>query len=237
MFGVILFVLSAVARAQWSTDLFVQSVHLHKFDNTIMQGFVHVKHPWKNIEPYAGVWFDQDTKTGKKEAYTDAQVSPVVGVKTQLFGASFVPSRAFSELRFVQRTVTFPDERAHSDWEARVGLLGYDFITPKAPFFFEHYYALFYTRLYDDRVILQGWTRQGIRQWEHADIFNEILVDTFDQSRGRDATIDWRPGVRVLGVVGQLNVQLLHQYLHHFSNLAFAGRSEQRTTLVLGASW
>jgi len=225
------------ARAQWSTDLFVQTVHLHKFDDTILQGFVHVKHPWKDVEPYAGVWFDQDTKTGPKEAFTDAQVAPLIGVRSQLFGATLLPSRAFSELRFVQRTVNFPDERAHRDWEARAGLLGYDFLYQLRPVFFEHYYALFYTRMYDDRVILQGWSRQGIRQWEHVDVFNEFLVDTFDQSRGRDATFDWRPGVRLVGQVGELRWQIIHQYLHHFSNLAFAGRSEQRSTLVLGASW
>lgn len=237
MFVFLLLFFPNLVQAQWTSETFFQVVHLHKFDDTILQGFVHTGKDVGPVRVYGGVWIDQDTKTGKKEAYTDAQVSPLLGAKGPLWLKNILPSRAFTELRYVQRTVTFPDERPHSDWEARAGLLGYDFVPFKSPFFLEHYYALFYSRMYDDRLLLQGWTRQGLRFAEHFDVFNEFLADTFDQSRGQDATVDLRPGVRLHWRQGTFSAAVLHQYIHHFSNLAFAGRSEQRTTLVVGHSW
>lgn len=232
--AILIFLALPSAQAQWTSELFMQTVHLHKFHDTIAQGFVHTGKDVGQLRVYGGVWFDQDTKTGRKEAFTDAQISPLAGVRSQLFFEKWLPSRAFGEFRFVQRTVNFPDKRTHQDWEARAGFLGYDFVSFNSPFFLEHYYALFYTRIYGGRILLQGWQRQGLRFWEHFDVFNDVMVDTFDQTRGRDGTLDLRPGVRLFWRGQVTSVQLLHQYVHHFANIAFAGRNEHRTTLVLG---
>lgn len=228
--------LPLVARAQWQSESFVQGVHLHKFDNTILQGFVHTQreHSWGMA--YVGAWFDQDQKTTGQGVFTDSQVSPLIGLKSQLLAEQFVPSRLFVEIRAVLRTEAFPDQRDRFAGEARGGLLGYDRLNPTSYLFFEHYYALFYTHLYNSRVIFQGWSKQGV-SFGNWDLFNEIFVDTFDFTRGQDATTDLRPGVRWSLRREKFTLQLLHQYLHHFSNLNFAGRSEQRSTLVFGVQF
>lgn len=221
------------ARAQWLTESFIQAVHLHKFDNTIVQGFVHTQreHSWG--APYVGVWFDQDQKTAADGVFTDSQVAPVLGVKTTPFAMTVLPTRFFAELRGVVRTEDFPDDRDRSAIEGRLGALGYDKILFQHPLFLEHYYALFYTHLYGSRVILQGWSKQGV-SYKSFDLFNEVFVDTFDFTRGQDATIDLRPGLRWTYQRKGFTLQALHQYLYHFSNLSFAGRNEHRTTLVVG---
>ncbi len=219
--------------AQWQTESFMQGVHLHKFDNTILQGFVHTQrvHSWG--VPYVGVWFDQDQKTAGRGVFTDSQVAPLIGLKSKVYAQDILPTRVFAELRAVVRTEAFPDNRQRFTGEARGGLLGYDKFNPTSYFFLEHYYSLFYTHLYNSRVIFQGWSKQGFNygSW---DLFNEVFADTFDFTRGQDATVDLRPGVRWSLRGEKFTLQLMHQYLHHFSNLNFAGRSEQRSTLVLG---
>ncbi len=225
--------ISLTASAQWRTESFMQAVHLHKFDNTIVQGFVHTQreHSWG--APYFGVWVDQDQKTSGQGVFTDSQVSPLMGVKTIPYVQDILPTRLFAEFRAVVRTEDFPDKRQRFTGEARTGLIGYDKLNVTSFVFFEHYYSLFYTHLYNSRVILQGWSKQGIN-YDSWDIFNEVFFDTFDFTRGQDATFDLRPGVRWSLRGEKFTLQLMHQYLHHFSNLNFAGRSEQRSSLVVG---
>jgi hypothetical protein len=229
----ILFFHSNTTLAHWQTESFTQAVHLHKFDNTIVQGFVKTQrvHSWG--APYVGVWFDQDQKSASQGVFTDSQVSPLLGFKTNSYAEDILPSNFFVEFRAVLRTEVFPDQRQRFTGEGRGGILGYDKFNPNSYFFLEHYYALFYTHLYNSRVIFQGWSKQGfsVGSW---DVFNELFADSFDFTRGQDATLDLRPGVRWSLRGEKFTLQLMHQYLHHFSNLNFAGRSEQRSTLVLG---
>jgi hypothetical protein len=223
------------SQASWKSESFFQVVHLHKFDNTIVQGFIHAQKPWAQGEFYLGAWIDQDQKTGMKEVYTDAQVAPLVGFRSQVLASKWLPSRWFAEGRALLRTEDFPDQRARGDWELRFGLLGYDLLE-KQKFFLEHYYAAFYTRLYGDRVIFQGWSRQGI-SYKSFDLFHEFFLDTFDFTRDQDATFDLRPGIRWSYRKEAMTLQLIHQYLHHLSNLKFAGRNEHRTSLVFARQW
>lgn len=224
---------SGSALSQWQTESFMQAVHLHKFDNTIVQGFVHTQreHSWGI--PYVGVWFDQDQKTPGGGVFTDSQVSPLVGLKTNIYAQNILPTRLFVEFRAVVRTEDFPDERQRFTGEARTGLLGYDKLNLKSFLFLEHYYALFYTHLYNSRVIFQGWSKQGV-SYHSWDLFNEFFIDTFDFTRDQDATVDLRPGIRWSLRREKYTLQLMHQYLYHFANLNFAGRTEHRSTVVLG---
>jgi len=119
-------------------------------------------------------------------------------------------------------------------YDVRGGLVGYGYQSWNS-FFFENYYAFFYTRLYGERFIFQGWSKKGIRVLNHLDLFNEFLADTFDLTRDTDSTFDARPGVRLEYRMKGAVIQLLHQWIYHFSNIKFSGRSEQRSTLVLAA--
>lgn len=219
-----------------SVELYSQTVFLHKFRNPISQNRLSVFKSSQNshYEPYAGVWWDHDRKSDSEETFTDAQVSPFAGLRSKIWGPSVLSSRAFGEARFVHRTKAFADERAKNTYEIRGGFLGYGLHHFTERFFIENYYALFYTRLYDSRIIFQGWLRQGADLGLGFDIFNEIFFDTFDQTRGRDGTLDLRPGIRFQKKFSSGAIQLLHQRLHHFSNLDFSGRNESRTTLVVG---
>ena len=235
-----LLILTVSARgSEFSTELYSQTVYLHRFENPITQNRLSVVRSSQNshIEPYAGVWWDHDRKTNGDEAFTDAQVAPHIGARSKIFGPSFLSSRIFGEGRYVYRTKAFPDDRVRSTYELRGGLLGYGLHDFRNQMFVENYYALFYTRLYENRVIFQGWLRQGIRLPFDFDIFNEIFFDTFDQTRGRDGTLDLRPGLRFQKNFKSGGVQLIHQRLHHFTNLEYAGRNESRTTLVVGWYW
>lgn len=228
--------LSQRAHSQWKTESFMQGVHLHKFDNTILQGFVHAQreHSWGT--PYVGVWFDQDQKTSAQGVFTDSQASPLIGVKTKPYVQDVLPTMLFVEFRAVMRTEDFPDGRERFTGEARAGLLSYDKLNLTSFVFLEHYYALFYTHLYNSRVIFQGWNKQGIN-YKSFDLFNEVFADTFDFTRGQDATVDLRPGLRWSLRGDKFSLQLMHQYLYHFSNLSFAGRNEHRSTVVLGVQF
>lgn len=217
-------------------DFFSQTVNLKKFQNIVTQNRLRVLESKENLDLYLGLWWDDDQRTNKKEAYTDSQFSPLVGIQSKLLGNSWMYSRAFFEGRQVNRLGDFPDDRARATYDLRAGLLGYGFKNWDA-FFFENYYAFFYTRLYGERFILQGWSKQGLRFFEHFDLFNEFLVDTFDLTRDTDSTFDLRPGLRVEYRMKNFTVQLLHQWIHHFSNIKFSGRNEQRSTLVLAAGF
>jgi hypothetical protein len=234
--GLLLVFFASPLFAQWRSESFVQSVHLHKFNNTIIQGFVHTQrdHSWGT--PYVGVWFDQDQKTAGDGVFTDSQVAPLVGVKSNLYFFDILPTKFFFETRAVIRTEDFPDGRDRSAVELRPGLLGYDRIEFKSAFFLEHYYALFYTHLYSGRVIFQGWSKQGF-SYMSFDLFNEVFADTFDFTRGQDATVDLRPGIRWTYRFKTSTFQLIHQQLYHFSNLAFAGRNEARSSVIFGISF
>jgi hypothetical protein len=222
--------------AQWRSESFIQSVHLHKFDNTIIQGFVHTQKEFTWGTPYVGMWIDQDKKTAADGVFTDSQVAPLIGIKSHLYFVNILPTKFFIETRAVLRTEEFPDGRDRGAIELRPGLLGYDKIDFKSAFFLEHYYALFYTQLYDSRIIFQGWSKQGL-SYKSFDLFNEVFADTFDFTRGQDATVDLRPGIRWTYRFQEFAFQLIHQQLYHFSNLAFAGRSEARSSAIIGVTF
>ncbi|HLT22197.1 MAG TPA: hypothetical protein VKZ84_02100, partial [Bacteriovoracaceae bacterium] len=138
----------------------------------------------------------------------------------------------FLESRYVHRTKSFTDDRPKEEYEVRFGLMGHRLLHLNQLFFVENYYAFFFSRMYSERFIFQGWAKQGVRI-KFLDIFSEAFWDTFDQTRSQDATFDWRPGLRVHHTYKNFHVQLIHQWLHHFSNLSFSGRNEHRSTLVM----
>lgn len=218
-------------------EFYSQTVYLHKFDNPITQNKLSLTKSLQNYDLYGGLWFDTDQKTDADEAFTDAQVSPLVGMRSKVFGPDWLWSRLTLEARLVHRIKSFPDDRARTTYEFRPGILGYGIKRFSNPVFIENYYAAFYSQLYGKKLIVQGWGRQGLRFYEHFDLFNEVFVDTFDQTRDRDGTLDLRPGGRLLWQFRGGSVQLLHQFLYHFTNLEFAGRSEARSTLVVGLYW
>lgn len=215
-------------------EIYSQTTYLHKFDNPITQNKLSLIRTYNFFDLYAGAWLDHDKKTSASEGFTDAQVSPLIGSRSAVFGPNWLLSRVFFEGRFVHRTKSFPDDRTRNTYELRSGLLGYGIKEFSSPVFLETYYSAFFSRLYGEKFILQGWTRQGLRFWKTLDVFNEVFFDTFDQTRERDGTLDLRPGVRVLKNFEHGSIQLIHQFLYHFTNTVYAGRSEARTTLVFG---
>lgn len=226
-----------VNAADWQGEFYSQNVYLHKYKNMVSQNLLTLAKDLGELETYGGLWFEHDDKTDAKESYVDAQVSPLLGLRSKVFGNEWMYSRAFTEGRLVHRTKPFPDDRVRTTYEARAGIVGYGLKLWDSPFFLENYYSLFYTRLYGDRIIFQGWARQGLRFFKHWEILNEFFVDTFDFTRDSDATYDLRPGVRFRYDFKGGSLQLIHQRLHHFSNLSFSGRNESRTTLVIGYYW
>lgn len=229
-----LLTIPALGATTWNYEVYSQTVFLKKFDNVVTQNRVIALNSFEDFQFYGGLWWEGDQKTGPKEAFTDSQLSPLAGIQSRLVGSDWLYSRLFFEGRFVHRTTSFPDDRERSAYEVRAGALGYGLWESEKKLFLENYYALFYTRLYGDRLIFQGWSKQGARIGKHFDIFNEVFVDTFDLTRDSDASFDLRPGLRASWRFSQGTVQLMHQWLHHFSNLEFSGRNEQRTTLVFG---
>ncbi|HLW56093.1 MAG TPA: hypothetical protein VKY27_01835 [Bacteriovoracaceae bacterium] len=216
----------------YEVDIYSQTIYLHKYNNPITQNKVSLKKRIANLEYYVGAFIDHDKKTDADEVYTDAQVSPLLGVQSPILNWKILYNRFFLETRYIHRTKSFTDDRPKEEYEVRFGLMGHRLLVLKEHLMLENYYAYFYSRMYDERFIFQGWSRQGLRV-KNFDIFSEIFWDTFDQTRSQDATFDWRPGLRFHYTYKNVHVQLIHQWLHHFSNLDFAGRNEQRSTLVL----
>lgn len=216
----------------YEVDIYSQNIYLHKYNNPITQNKVSLKQKATSFEYYVGAFIDHDKKTGAEEVYTDAQISPLIGIQSNVLDWKILYNRLFLESRYIHRTKSFTDDRPKEEYEIRFGLMGHRLLDLKNHLMLENYYALFFSRMYDERVIFQGWSRQGVR-FNFLDIFSEIFWDTFDQTRSQDATFDWRPGIRLHHTYKNVHVQLIHQWLHHFSNLEFAGRNEQRSTLVL----
>lgn len=233
MISLLLYMASTTVHAV-SGEFFSQTVYLHKFGNPVTQNKIVLTKSLQSFEIFSGLWFDHDKKTDASQVFTDAQVAPLAGVRTKVFGPSWLYSRFNVEGRWVYRTKSFTDDRARSTYEFRPGLLGYGLKEFQSPLFIENYYAVFYSHLYGSRMIAQGWARQGLRFFNHIDVLNEVFFDTFDLTRDSDGTADLRPGVRVFHQFEKGSVQLLGQYLYHFSNLEFSGRNEYRTTLVFG---
>lgn len=213
-------------------DFYSQTIYLHKYKNPITQNKAILKQKTSSFEFYVGAFIDHDRKTGADEVYTDAQISPLVGIQSNVLDWKILYNRFFLESRYIHRTKSFTDDRPKEEYEIRFGLIGHRLLPINEFFFVENYYAYFFTRMYDERFIFQGWARQGLRLG-FFDVFSEVFWDTFDQTRGRDGTLDWRPGARVNYTYKSFHTQLIHQWLHHFSNLDFSGRNEHRTTLVL----
>lgn len=218
-------------------EMYSQTVYLHKFKNPINQTKLQLNKKYSNFDLYGGLWLDHDKKTNATEGFTDAQIAPLVGIRSFVFGPDWLLSRVFFESRFVHRTKSFTDERIKNTYEARGGIMAYGLKQFNNPIFLETYYSAFFTRLYGEKFIVQGWTRQGLRYFNFFDVFNEIFVDSFDQTRDTDGTLDLRPGIRLFHQFQHGSVQLLNQHIYHFSNTAYAGRSEFRTTLVFGFYW
>lgn len=216
----------------WEGEIYSQSIYLHKYSNPITQNKVSLNKKTTLFDYYVGAFIDHDKKTNGEEVYTDAQISPLVGIQSKIFNWKILYNRFFLESRYIHRTKSFTDDRPKEEYEVRLGLMGHRLLDFKNNFFIENYYAYFFTRMYDERFIFQGWARQGAR-YNYLDIFSEVFWDTFDQTRGRDGTLDWRPGLRLHHTIKNFHVQLIHQWLHHFSNLNFSGRNEHRTTLVM----
>lgn len=213
-------------------DIYSQTIYLHKYNNPVTQNKVTLKKRVASFEYYVGAFIDHDKKTDAHEVYTDAQVSPLIGIQSPILDWKILYNRFFLESRYIHRTKSFTDDRPKEEYEVRFGLMGHRLLQLKQNFFLENYYAFFFSRMYDERFIFQGWARQGVRV-KFFDIFSEAFWDTFDQTRSQDATFDWRPGLRIHHTYKSFHVQLIHQWLHHFSNLSFSGRNEQRSTLVL----
>lgn len=234
---VMLKVLTVANASEWRTELFSQNVYLHKYNNPITQDQLTVYYKLKHFESYGGVWFETDKKSDAEVTYTDAQISPLLGLRSHVFGNDWILNRLFAETRLIHRTKPFFDDRVRTTYEIRGGILGYGDKRFKNSFFFENYYAFFYTRLYGERGIFQGWARQGYALHKHFEIINEIFADTFDLTRDNDATFDWRPGARLRLDLDRGTFQLIYQRLYHFSNVDISGRNESRTTLVIGYYW
>jgi len=215
-------------------DFFSQTVHLKKFNNIVTQNRFRVLQNNSQYDLYAGIWWDEDQRTNDREAFTDSQFSPLIGVQSRVYGNEWIYSRLFLEGRQINRLGDFPDDRERATYDIRAGLIGSG-LKSWDLFFFENYYAFFYTRLYGERFIFQGWSKQGMRFLNHFDVFNEFLGDTFDLTRDTDSTFDARPGIRLEYRMSGLTIQLLHQWIYHFSNIELSGRSEQRSTLVIAA--
>ncbi|MGE3609123.1 MAG: hypothetical protein AB7I27_06010 [Bacteriovoracaceae bacterium] len=234
----IVFILSACLLTHYSyalnSEFFSQTVYLQKFKDTITQNKLILFQDREQIEIFGGVYYDDDTKTNAKRAFTDAQVSPLSGLRSKAFGPNWLMSRLSFEGRLVHRTKSFPDDRARTTYELRPGVMGYGLKEFGSGIFLENYYAVFYSQLYGEKIITQGWGRQGFRLMGSFDLFHEVFFDTFDQTRKRQGTLDLRPGVRLFKNFAGGSIQLLHQRLHHMTNLEFAGRNESRTTLVIG---
>ena len=222
---------------RWSKEIFSQSVYLHRFGNPVTQNRVIVAKESQRFDVYLGAWFEHDSKSNADVTYTDSQISPLVGIRSRSLGNEWMFSRFFAETRLVHRTRSFFDDRARTTYEVRGGLLGYGMKLWNDTFFLENYYSAFYTRLYNDRFIFQGWARQGLRFVKHLEFFNEFFLDTFDLTRDTDSSFDLRPGVRLRYDFAGGGIQLIHQRIHHFSNLEFSGRNESRTSLVVGYYW
>ena len=221
----------------WKGEIYSQTTYLHKYKNPITQNKFVLSNEFMNHEVYLGAWLDYDDKSGSQETFTDAQFSPLAGIQSFVFGNEWLYSRYFIEGRYVERLKDSSDDRIKQTYDLRAGLIGYGFKGFKEDLFFENYYSLFFTRLYGEKVIFQGWSKQGIRLFKHFDLYNEIFGDTFDQTRDRDGTLDLRPGARISWNFHNGTIQLLHQWLYHFTNLEFAGRNEERSTLVVGLYW
>ena len=215
-------------------SLYAQDVYLEKYENNIFQGILRIDFFQDNFDYYVGLYYDDDTKSNGQITYTDQQISPLIGIQSKLLFPSF-PTRLFIEARDVNRIGSFPDNRAQQDNEVRIGSLGYNFTNfGKTNFFNEYYYALFYSHLYDQKILVQGWDKIGYRlssDYYHLDLFNELLGDSFDLTKQEQMTADFRPGMRLQMVKRHLNVQLL---LQHLIPIDESGRpNENRATLVL----
>lgn len=217
---------SAHATQNTSIEWFHQSVNLARYANNISQGFLRAINKNKWGESYIGVAYDLDNKSNDLVTYTDKQVSPILGHQSKVLFQSF---RTYFEVRDVNRLGGFPDNRASQDNELRFGSLGYD-IKHSSLFFNEWYFNFFYSQLYDHKSIFQGWNKTGLR-WKQWDIFNEILVDSFDFTKQEQFTVDARPGIRFQKRYNQVTIQIFTQKVIPIDH---SGRQQEtRSTLVL----
>ena len=226
MIKIILAVLlfTSVAHGKLTTSFYHQSVYLEKYTDLINQGQFKVLKSHEHYDLYLGLNYDFDNKSDKTVTYTDQQINPLIGMQSKVYWYS----KLFSEYRGVYRQGEFFDDRTKTTNDLRVGVLGYNKINyDKA--FQEFYYVIFYSSLYNDQVILQGWHKHGL-MLNGFDLFNELYVDSFDITKSRQFTTDLRPGVRFSKRFSQSSIQLLFQRLIPIDQ---SGRSnESRATLV-----
>lgn len=217
-------------QANIQVSFYGQSVHLARYENIITQGFLRLDNQKQGFDLYAGIYYDNDTSSDEKITYTDKQASPFLGIQSKLI---LKTSRFYAEVRDVNRLGEFPDDREINTYELRPGLLGYN-RTFYSNFFTEWYYNLFYSKLYDEKFIFQGWHKNGIKLgWLH--FFNEILADSFDFTKQEQFTVDARPGLRMEYQSNKILIQLMSQYLIPIDH---SGRQKEiRSTLVLFSSF
>lgn len=221
-----LLILTNSARADFKASLYHQSVNIPKYENVISQGFLRLDYQEESYDIYGALYYDTDTQSDKDQTYTDKQISPALGIQSKILVFN---SRVYGEIRDVNRQGKFSDERSNKDSEARFGAIGYD-MKSYSSLFTEWYYNLFYSKLYDDQIILQAWHKHGFT-YKYFSVFNEILIDSFDLTKQEQSTVDTRPGLRLQLKTNSYLIQLLTQYLIPIDN---SGRdNEIRSTLVL----
>lgn len=220
-------------NASYWIDYYGQNVWLGNASNLIVQHRVLLGKEFSWLRPYAGLLLDEDGQTDSQRAFTDSQVAALVGVQTPLFFYPTFPLRAFVETRYVNRLGSFPDARKKQDWEGRFGVLGsgrYDF---DHNLFLAHYFAVFYTRLYGERVISEGWWRQGYKLSSWASAFHELYVDSYDLQYDRELSFDSRPGVAATFTLENgLYIESSFQYIRHWNEVSVRGKDDWRVNLI-----
>jgi hypothetical protein len=232
MIEVLAMALFPMAAEAW-IDYFSQTIYLEESQNLLTQQRILWGGEVSTLRPYLGLALEKDSKTNSSAAFIDSQLTPLVGVQSELFFYPKFPLRFFSEVKRLYRLGDFPDQRKDEDWDLRFGGLGsgeYDF----KEFFLSHYFSLYFTHLYSDRFIAEGWSRQGKKLDEVLSVFHELHWDSYDLEYDRDVSVDSRPGVK--GVWHPfdpaITLEALGQYVYRWTNYKGSDRDEWRATLV-----
>lgn len=222
---------------RFNLNIFSQTVYLGDAKDLITQNVVRGEYTWKEWlgNTYAGVYYDNDTKSDATITYTDKQLSPLIGHQTPyLFG---IPVRFYTEFRKVDRIGDFWDRRKDKTSDIRAGFLGYDFVDFKHQFL-EWYGTFFYTSLYDHDFILQAWIKHGKRfgiskvEGVAFDILHELNADRNQFIKNNNGYYNYRPGLR-FGIFKEgFQLSLLQSYSISLSKNDYERPNEWRTLLV-----
>jgi hypothetical protein len=231
-----------VLASQIRYNLFSQSLYLGKAHNLISQSFFRGDYDWSKTDlgqSYLGIYWDTDTRSDSTITYTDKQITPYLGHQSNnLFG---LPIRAFAELRMVDRTGLFPDNRTDKITETRFGLIGHKFSYVGERQFLEGYGALFYSSLYSDEVLFLGWLKHGVR---YSDVIKNMSLDflhelSFELNRfvqPNNTYVDYLPGMRFGLFKPGWQIYLHQQYAITVQERPGNRNPELRTMLVIAGS-